>query len=170
MNLGSEPWGMAGGFEAAKVRAAAQGATQGAMQSRACSAAAAQGSVDIEQFSCLQDNYGFLIHDRATGATAAIDTPEVAPILAALDRRGWKLSHILNTHHHGDHTGGNAELKRLTGCTIVGPSGEQSKIPGIDTALNGGDTFSLGETKVEEMERGQEYNTVQRGTAPPAGS
>ena len=66
--------------------------------------------VEIEQFSCLSDNYGYLVHDPVTGVTAAIDTPEVTPILEALNRRGWKLTHILNTHHHADHAGGNEEL------------------------------------------------------------
>jgi glyoxylase-like metal-dependent hydrolase (beta-lactamase superfamily II) len=47
---------------------------------------------------CLSDNYGFLLHDPETGLTAAIDTPDAAEILAELDRPGWRLSHILNTH------------------------------------------------------------------------
>ena len=67
--------------------------------------------LEVHQFSCLQDNYGFLLHDSATGATASIDTPEVGPINQALADKGWQLTHILNTHHHFDHAGGNEGLK-----------------------------------------------------------
>ena len=73
--------------------------------------ASARCQLEIEQFPCLSDNYGFLVHDVASGQTAAIDTPDAKAYLDALDRRGWKLTHILNTHHHYDHTGANLELK-----------------------------------------------------------
>src|SRR5262249_35206182 len=63
-------------------------------------------------FLCLQDNYGVLIRDPATGATAAIDAPETGPIEATLKSTGWNLTDILVTHHHADHTGGIAELKQ----------------------------------------------------------
>ena len=67
---------------------------------------------ETKLFLCLKDNYGVLIHDPATGATAAIDAPEAAPVEAALKATGWKLTDILVTHHHADHTGGIAELKK----------------------------------------------------------
>ena len=57
-------------------------------------------------FMCRSDNYGVLLHDSATGATASIDAPEAAPIEAALKATGWKLTDILVTHHHADHTDG----------------------------------------------------------------
>ena len=47
-----------------------------------------------------------LVHDLSTGATASIDAPEAAPVEAALKATGWRLSDILVTHHHADHTGG----------------------------------------------------------------
>ncbi|HCX66926.1 hydroxyacylglutathione hydrolase [Parvibaculum sp.] len=100
--------------------------------------------LEIHQFSCLNDNYGYLVHEPSSGATAAIDTPEVKPILAALEEKGWKLTHILNTHHHYDHAGGNAELKEKTGCIVIGPKGEKDKIPGIDRAVGEGDIVELG--------------------------
>ena len=55
---------------------------------------------------CLADNYAFLLHDPATGATACIDVPEAAPILAVLDARGWTLGDVILTHHHSDHVDG----------------------------------------------------------------
>ena len=75
----------------------------------------------VHQFPCLSDNYGFLIRDEATGLTATIDTPESGAILRELDDLGWELNFIFNTHWHPDHAGGNADLKAMTGCTIVGP-------------------------------------------------
>ena len=62
-------------------------------------------------FPCLKDNFGVLVHDPETGATAAIDAPEAAPVEAALAKTGWRLTDILVTHHHGDHTAGIGELK-----------------------------------------------------------
>jgi len=110
--------------------------------------------VDIEQFPCLSDNYGYLIHDIESGDTAAIDTPEVGPIRDACEKRGWALTHILNTHHHHDHAGGNAELKELTGCTIIGPADEAAKIPTLDKQVKGGDYFTLGSTEIEVIDVG----------------
>ena len=100
--------------------------------------------LEIYMFPCLSDNYGFLIHDAEYSLTAAIDTPEVTPILDALKKKGWSLTHILNTHHHWDHAGGNLELKEKTGCMIVGPRAESKRIPGIDISLGEGDTFEFG--------------------------
>ena len=88
--------------------------------------------LEIHQFPCRSDNYGFLAHDADSGATACIDTPETDAINAALEEKGWQLTHILNTHHHGDHTGGNLELKKRWGCTIVGAANDAKRIPGID--------------------------------------
>ena len=62
--------------------------------------------LEIYQFPTRSDNYGVLIHDPETGATAAIDAPEAEPILAALKDKGWSLTDILVTHHHADHTAG----------------------------------------------------------------
>lgn len=57
-------------------------------------------ALQIEMFPCLKDNYGFLLHDAKASVTAAVDTPDADAILAALDAKGWRLTHILNTHHH----------------------------------------------------------------------
>lgn len=110
-------------------------------------------TLEVAQFGCLNDNYGYLLHDPATGATAAVDTPEAKPIREQLKSRGWKLTHILNTHHHWDHTGGNAELAKTEGpLEIVGPATE--KIPGRTFALQGGDEFTLGSHKVQVIDVG----------------
>src|SRR5512146_3410558 len=87
-------------------------------------------ALTVHQFPCLSDNYGFLIRDAESGLAACIDTPEAGAILRELDKLGWKLALILNTHWHPDHAGGNAEIVAATGCQVVGP-GEVTKIAKI---------------------------------------
>src|ERR1700757_3138582 len=101
-------------------------------------------AAQIYLFPCLKDNYGVLIHDPASGATAAIDAPEAAPVEAALKAAGWKLTDILVTHHHADHTGGIAELKQKHKCRVVAPNAEAGKIPLVDETVREGDTVSVG--------------------------
>jgi hydroxyacylglutathione hydrolase len=108
--------------------------------------------LDVHQFPCLSDNYGVLIRDAATAAVASIDAPDAAAVTAALAAKGWKLTHILTTHHHADHTDGNLALKAATGCTIIGPKGEAARIPGIDTEVGEGETFAFGALKVHVLE------------------
>jgi hydroxyacylglutathione hydrolase len=95
-------------------------------------------------FLCLQDNYGVLLHDPESGATAAIDAPEAAPTEAALKATGWRLSDILVTHHHADHTGGIAELKQQHRCRVVAPAGEAARIPLVDATVREGDQVRVG--------------------------
>lgn len=104
--------------------------------------------IEVHMFPCLEDNYGFLVHDPDSGATAAVDTPEVEPILRELKRKGWTLTHILNTHHHHDHAGGNLALKAETGCRIVGPRADAARIPGIDVEVGDGEELELGSRRV----------------------
>ena len=100
-------------------------------------------------FPCLKDNYGCLVHDPASGQTASIDAPEAAPVAAALKTRGWTLSHIFVTHHHGDHTAGIGQLKSDTGCHVVGPQAEALRIDGLDTMVSEGDPLTFAEHAVE---------------------
>lgn len=95
----------------------------------------------FHQFICRSDNYGLLVHDGKSGATASIDAPDAAEIERQLEARGWQLTHILTTHHHGDHVEGNLALQRRFGCAIIGPKAEADRIPGIDRQVAGGDTF-----------------------------
>ena len=95
-------------------------------------------------FPCLKDNYGVLLHDPETGSTAAIDAPEAAPVEAALAERGWRLTDILVTHHHADHTAGITELKKKHLCRVVAPRKEAPKIPDIDVTVREGDVVQVG--------------------------
>lgn len=110
-------------------------------------------SVTIHQFPCLSDNYGFLVRDDATGKVACIDTPDAATILAELDKVGWSLDLILNTHWHADHAGGNAEIAKVTGATSVGPAEVERLVP-VDRKVTGGDVVELGETRFTVIESG----------------
>lgn len=105
--------------------------------------------LDIELFGCRSDNFGVLLHDPATGATASIDAPEETPIEEALARRGWRLTHIFTTHHHGDHVAANAALKSRFGATVIGPAREADRIPGIDRTVDDGDRFDFAGHPVE---------------------
>jgi hydroxyacylglutathione hydrolase len=95
-------------------------------------------------FPCLQDNYGVLLHDTRSGATASIDAPEAAAVERALEAKGWRLTDILVTHHHADHTGGIAALKQHHRCRVVAPHGEAARIPLVDATVREGETVSVG--------------------------
>jgi hydroxyacylglutathione hydrolase len=110
-------------------------------------------AIEIRQFPCLDDNYGFLVRDAATGKVATVDTPDADAILAELEKAGWTLSLILNTHWHKDHAGGNEALKAATGCEIVGPQ-EVTRIAPLDRAVTQGDVVMLGETRFEVIDVG----------------
>ncbi|MHC2338418.1 hydroxyacylglutathione hydrolase [Bradyrhizobium sp. USDA 4454] len=101
-------------------------------------------TAEIRTFSCLTDNFGYLIHDPATGATASIDAPEAGPIIKALEREGWTLTDILITHHHGDHVGGVAELKQKYGCRVVAPHDQSAKIANVDLRAANADVIKVG--------------------------
>jgi hydroxyacylglutathione hydrolase len=88
------------------------------------------------QIPCLADNYAVIVHAPHSGETAVVDAPDAAAIEAALDQRGWRLSHLLVTHHHTDHTGGVAALKAKYGCRVFGPEGEADRIPVLDQAVS----------------------------------
>jgi len=100
--------------------------------------------LEIKQIPVLNDNYVYLAHCPETGQTAVVDPAVTGPVMDALSQTGWTLTHILNTHHHNDHTGGNLELKAATGCTIIGPKADQDRIPGIDVMVGDGDSISVG--------------------------
>ena len=94
----------------------------------------------VHIFPCLKDNYGFLLHDPATGETATIDTPEAGKILAEAEAKGWKVTQVWNTHWHPDHAGGNAEIVAKTGAKVVGPKEVDRIGLAPDRILREGDT------------------------------
>jgi hydroxyacylglutathione hydrolase len=107
------------------------------------------GTLTIVQIPVLRDNYVYLLHDEAQQATAAVDPAVAEPVLRELRKRRWALTHILNTHHHGDHVGGNLALKAATGCSIVGFGDDAHRIPGIDRRVDIGDRVDIGRARAE---------------------
>jgi hydroxyacylglutathione hydrolase len=109
--------------------------------------------VHIHQFICRTDNFGVLIHDSVAGATASIDAPDAAAILAGLDERGWTLTDILVTHRHGDHVDGIPGLKaRFPKARVVAPAKEAAQIGNVDVAVSQGDNVAVGAVQATVIE------------------
>jgi hydroxyacylglutathione hydrolase len=100
--------------------------------------------LEIDLIPCLSDNYAYLLHDHATHMVGVVDPSEPEPVRQALSAKGLRLTHILNTHHHFDHTGGNLDLKAEFGARVIGPRADEERIPGIDEAFGEGDIFTFG--------------------------
>lgn len=111
-------------------------------------------TLQIHQFPCLSDNYGFLLHDPDSGETACIDTPDAEAYLREADAKGWRITQVWNTHWHPDHAGGNEAIKAATGCTIVAPAAEASRIAAIDRTVSHGDTVQLGNWRAQVIDVG----------------
>ena len=101
-------------------------------------------TIDLVHIPVLSDNYVWLVHDAASGETVVVDPAVADPVLAEAKARGWTISAIWNTHWHPDHTGGNAEIKAATGCTIFGPAAEAERIPTLDQKIAEGDCVHIG--------------------------
>jgi hydroxyacylglutathione hydrolase len=107
----------------------------------------------VHQFLCLKDNFGALIHDSATAATAAIDAPDADAVIAAAMSQGWELTDLLLTHHHADHVQGLPGLKaRYPKIRVAGPAKEASRIGAIDIALAEGDLVRVGDIAAKVIE------------------
>ena len=107
--------------------------------------------LELVTVPCLSDNYAYLVHDPASGATAVVDVPEAAPILAALSSRGWRLTEIWLTHHHGDHIDGVPALRAATGAAVTGAAADAHRLPPLDHALPDDATFTFAGHVVETL-------------------
>lgn len=106
----------------------------------------------IAPVACLSDNYAYLIHSPDDALCAVVDPSEPGPVREALAARGLALTHILNTHHHFDHTGGNLALKEEFGAEIVGPAKDRERIPGMDTGVTEDAPWQFGSRSVRILE------------------
>ncbi len=102
-------------------------------------------ALEIIRIPVLSDNYVWLVHEPVSGETMVVDPAVAPPVLEKAEELGWKITQIWNTHWHPDHTGGNAEIKQATGCTITGPAAEAGRIPTLDVQVKGGDAVQLGD-------------------------
>lgn len=107
---------------------------------------------EIVSIPCLADNYAFLAHDAKTGDTALIDAPEAAPVLAELKARGWRLSHVLLTHHHYDHVDGLAEVLAEHPAQVIGAAADAHRLPPLDRAVTPGERFGFGGEQVSVID------------------
>jgi hydroxyacylglutathione hydrolase len=104
--------------------------------------------LEIVPVPVLRDNYVWLVHDRASGETVAVDPSVADPVLEAAAARGWTIRQVWNTHWHPDHTGGNDAIRAATGCTITGPP-EAERVSKMDHVVAGGDRARIGEIEAE---------------------
>lgn len=108
--------------------------------------------MDILQIPALNDNYIFLLVDRQTQTAAVVDPAEAGPVLSVLQGQKLKLTAILNTHHHGDHVGGNRDLKRhFPGATVYASQADQGRIPEQIVYLLEGDRVEFGGRSAEVL-------------------
>ena len=99
--------------------------------------------LEIVPVPAFSDNYIWLVHDADSGETAVVDPGDAVPALAEVERRGWTVTQVWNTHKHWDHTNGNVAVKDATGCAVWGPAGEEA--PGRDVGLDEGDEIRIGD-------------------------
>lgn len=105
--------------------------------------------MQITIIPCLSDNYAYLI--ETPGAIGVVDPSEDAPVVAVLEERGLRLTQILNTHHHFDHTGGNLGLKARYGARIIAPEADRHRIPGMDDGVREGDEIRIGAARARVL-------------------
>ncbi len=98
---------------------------------------------------CLKDNYAYIINDNNSKTVGVVDPSESKPIISFLTKNNLKLNYILNTHHHFDHVGGNAELKKLYNAKVVGFDGDKHRIPEIDITLKNNEKWNFGDSLVK---------------------
>lgn len=108
---------------------------------------ASMSTLEIHQIPTRKDNYVYLLRESSSGKAGVVDPSDAAPVLDALDRLGWELTHILTTHHHNDHVGGVPELKEKLGCTVVGPRADRERIPHIEVEVGDGDRYAFYEAE-----------------------
>ncbi len=106
------------------------------------------GRLTIVPVPALQDNYVWLLHDETSGETAAVDPSVGAPVLDAAAGRGWRITQVLNTHWHPDHTGGNQAIHEAAGATVTGPE-EVRRVYRPDRVVTEGDRVRLGSFEAE---------------------
>lgn len=91
-------------------------------------------------------NFNYLVACPKTGDALAIDPLDARKCLSAARDHGWTISRIVNTHEHGDHTGGNRAMISATGAKLVAHAGACDKIPGVDQGVRHGDILRVGST------------------------
>jgi hydroxyacylglutathione hydrolase len=91
------------------------------------------------------DNFCYIVGCEKTRKALVIDPGrDVDRIVSAAEKQGLEIEAIVNTHAHGDHTAGNAELKSLTGAKIIIHALDAAGYPKADVFLKDEKTLQLG--------------------------
>ena len=91
-------------------------------------------------------NFNYVVACPETGDALAIDPLDFGKCLAVANDRGWRITQILNTHEHGDHTGGNKGMVAATGAKIIAHRNAAGRIPDMDRGVAAGDVIKVGTT------------------------
>jgi hydroxyacylglutathione hydrolase len=105
----------------------------------------------VERVPTLRDNYTYLIIDEATNEAAVVDAPEAGPVIARVERLGVRVTKVLSTHHHLDHSGANPELAARFGTPVIGHRTDSARIPGFTDGVDAGDRVRVGELEAEVL-------------------
>lgn len=101
--------------------------------------------LQIERIPTLRDNYTYLVICERTREAAVIDAPEADPVVRRVDATGARVTQILSTHHHMDHSAANPELAERYGVPVLAHVSDASRMPGFTSGLDEGDTVQVGE-------------------------
>jgi hydroxyacylglutathione hydrolase len=101
-------------------------------------------SLRVERIPTLRDNYTYLLVCQKTGEAAVVDAPEAAPVERRVEKLGARVTKILSTHHHPDHSQANPELAKRYDAPVYGHSSDAKRIPGFTNGLEEGDTLAVG--------------------------
>jgi len=91
-------------------------------------------------------NFNYLIVCPDTGEALAIDPLDHEKCLSIAKKNGWEITQVLNTHEHGDHTGGNKAVIAATGARLLAHANAKDSIPGMDQGLKAGDVVKVGKS------------------------
>jgi hydroxyacylglutathione hydrolase len=99
----------------------------------------------VERIPTLRDNYTYLLVCERSGDAAVVDAPEAAPVERRVEKLGARVTRVLSTHHHPDHSQANPELAKRYDAPVYGHVSDAKRIPGFTHGLEEGDTVSVGQ-------------------------
>ena len=102
-------------------------------------------SLQIERIPTFSDNYTYLVICDVTREAAVIDAPEADPVVRRVEETGAKVTKILSTHHHPDHSMANPKLAERYGVPVIGHVSDSGRIPGFTDGIDEGDTIDVGQ-------------------------
>jgi hydroxyacylglutathione hydrolase len=105
----------------------------------------------VERIPTLRDNYTYLVIDDASNEAAVIDAPEAAPVIARVEKLGVRVTKVMSTHHHLDHSGANPELAARFRAPVVGHRSDSARIPGFTDGVEEGERVRVGGLAAEVL-------------------